>query len=217
VEAEIVAGSAPALEQVFARLGWEGRTQIVQAEATAGTVYKLLCAFNPVAGSYNWGSPLSTIENYQEAHEEGDNLDTVFTRWRFGYDRNRAEFDPEQAFEAVLQCDPALSDIGGITTAEMAAAEAAFGRNDHAGVFLMTISDENTAEDVAGYYVFESTRSKVIAHLDGVPWVEAYPFEIGDIRDAQLPWWSTSKKLRITRYRKDWDTELIDLSAVEAV
>ena len=214
VESDLVAGNAPALEQVFARLGWEGRTQVVQAEATAGTVYKLLAANNPAAGTYDWDAALSTVENYQDAHEEGDNLDTVFTRWRFAYDLDRL-FQAEQSFTSVLQCDPDQSDIAGITTTEMADAEKQFGRNDHAGVAFLTISDEDTAEDVAGYYVFESIRSKVIAHIEGVPWVEAYAFEIGDIRDATLPWWSSTKKVRLTRFRKDWETELIDLSGVE--
>ena len=45
--------------------------------------------------------------------------------------------------------------------------------------------------------------------------MEAYPIEFGDIYDALLPWWSAAKNLRITRYVKNWDTELIDLSGVE--
>ncbi len=215
VEAELGGRRSTTLEQVFALLGWEGRTQILQVEQTAGTVYKLLAANNPSAGTYDWDASLSTLENYQDATEQGDSLDNVFTRWRFAFDRNRSALVIEEAFEAVLQCDPNASDIAGITTTEMSNAEKAFGRRDHAGVFLLTISDENTAEDVAGYYVVESTRAKVIAHIVGVPWVEAYPIEIGDIRDALLPWWPASKDLRITRYVKNWDTELIDVSGVE--
>ena len=69
---------------------------------------------------------------------------------------------------------------------------------------------------MAEYYVSESKRiPAATVALFGVPWVQGYALELGDVIDLQLPWWFASRSVRLLGYSKQWDTGPIDLIGIE--
>jgi hypothetical protein len=205
------------LEDVVSALGFESRSQLIQAEEASGTKYRMLCATNPSIGVYSFNAATRTLTEWESASEDGRSLSNITTRWSAMYalDRSRVQ-SGEEPFDEVLNVSVDESDVPGITTANMTTAEATFGPRPRPLVLLPTIADQTTAERVLGYHVVEGKRVASIISLTGVPWVEAYDLEIGDIVDVGLDWWTVAtKRFRIIQYAKRSSDELADITLVE--
>jgi hypothetical protein len=205
------------LEDVVSALGFESRSQLIQAEEASGTKYRMLCATNPSIGVYSFNAATRTLTEWESASEDGRSLSNITTRWSAMYalDRSRVQ-SGEEPFDEVLNVSVDESDVPGITTANMTTAEATFGPRPRPLVLLPTIADQTTAERVLGYHVVEGKRVASIISLTGVPWVEAYDLEIGDIVDVGLDWWAVAtKRFRIIQYTKRSSDELADITLVE--
>ena len=217
---------APMMGETFAEfvgaLEYESRAQLVRVEESGGTKFRLLCAqVDPTlgVGNYNFGASVATLTHWEDVAESSLDADHVFTRWTAAINPSLAE-DPRaiDAYEDVLEVNPSVSDVPGISTADMAAAEASYGRRDHPLIALQVndAADRNHSEDLLGYYVHEHKRgSLVIAELRGVPWTESYALELGDVISAQLPWWASARHLRILQLSRDWEKRSYDVIAVE--
>jgi hypothetical protein len=51
--------------------------------------------------------------------------------------------------------------------------------------------------------------------IDGVPWVDAYTLERGDLISVTPPWESTAKTCRVVGYVRRFDDEMANLLVVE--
>ena len=213
---------APMMGEQFAdfvgALEWQSRAQLVRCEESSGTTHRLLCAAVPSAGSYDFGSAVATVTEWADIGETTLNDEHLFTRWRVAHNPDLSE-DPSsiEAYAAMIECTPDASDIPGITTGEMAAAESRYGRRDHPFA-LVQANDAATpshVHDLIGYYAHEHSRALVIADIRGVPWTESYALELGDVISAEFPWWGAAKKLRLLQVARNWADRTCDLVGVE--
>lgn len=199
------------------RLCFEGRARMIQEEGASETVYKLITA----ESDYEWPAAAVTLTEWQECSKSTRLGETIKTRFRalYDFDRSLGRLD-ESSYRLSLRADVDLNDISGtVATSVFTAAEQRYGRQDHNGFFFLTITDDATAEEVLGYYCTELVRVAAVYTLIGVPWVEGFPIERGDIIDL-IPGVdddSTTVKAQVIEYTKDFLTEFIDLVAVEII
>ncbi len=213
------------LETMLGRVAFESRSQIVTAELAAGTRYRRLAANNPSSATYDYTLPAGApvIDDFGDGIEDGRDLTTIFTRWVGHYAMHRPtalgafsgvgdDIDP---FRAIERADPDTMDLAGLTTSSADGWEASFGRRDHLGFFFVTLDETATVDNVLAFYVVEAVRAAATARLRGVPWVDAYGIELGDIIEANLDWWSAKRKVRTIGVTKRWGDEMVDLIVVE--
>lgn len=198
--------------ELMERLGYESRANLIRSEAVGGPRLKMFAA----DASYLWpaasGDTITEAEKRYEVGRDGRELSTRF-EWVYGRDLSRG--DDMSAYDLLVRANPVTSDVG-VSASTLATLEAEWGRRDASvGVFL-AIQDEASAEDVAGYYVAEATRTPAgVIVLERVAWWQVPGIEIGDVRSVSLPWRSASVKSRVIEVRKAFRSGLVDLRLVE--
>jgi hypothetical protein len=206
-------------EDVLARLAFECRANIVPDETAAGTVWRFLTA------ETDYGFPAATlsITEWEKGGiaELGLSLDELGTRWVAHYAPDASLPEGDEAFTRIAVANPDTSDVS-VTTSQLAAAEAAFGRLDAQPFAFLAHQDEATLENVFGYYVSEGIRAgqgsivpAVLVAISGVPWWEGYALQVGDLISVTLPWRTAAKKLRVIQTSKSFETEHVEVRAVE--
>lgn len=198
--------------QVAARMQHGARSNLIPEVTATGIAWKLLQA----ESDYEWPAASGSIADWDRFVEAGRDLRELATRYRFPYGYNAALGIDETAWTALVVATPDQSDVS-VSAAQLATAEATFGRFDAEPVTLPTILEEATAEEIAGYYVNEGIRLAALFLISGVPWWDAYLVEVGDLKNVTPPWASSSVKVRVIEYVKDWGTEQIELRCVEVV
>lgn len=196
--------------EIAARMQHAARSNLIPEETASGTEWKLLQAET----DYEWPAASGSITEWESFVEAGRDLRELATRYHFPYAYDASLGIDEAAFTAVVVATPDQSDVS-VTTGQLATAEATFGRRDAEPVALPTILEEATAEEIAGYYVHEGIRLAAIFVISGVPWWQAYAVEVGDLLDVTPPWASSSVKVRVIEYVKDFGTEQIEIRCVE--
>lgn len=201
---------------ILARLGYEMRTNIVAEEALNGTQWHLLAATT----SYAFPAVGGSLTEYQTWKEKTRTLAEVATRFRFGYDVDRtlgifSLGAMGEAFPSAVNITAENNDVSDPSVSDLEDAEEVYGRLDAPFVGFLCVVDETTAEDVAAYYVHEKIRAPRIFELRGVGWDEGYALERGDIVGFTPPAEAVELKCRVIGYRKEADSERIDLKLVE--
>lgn len=181
---------------VLAALAYEGRCSVVADERASATTWRLAAALS----TYAWPSASTTLTKWQELTEEGRAPDAIRTRFRHLYQWRPELGDGIEAFAAAIQ-----------TT--VTAAETKVGRHDADAVGLRTIETTATASEIAGYYEQERSRIAATWSIRGVPWIDGYALERGDVL-AFTPPWATAKKARVIETQSRTDG-LVDLRVVE--
>jgi hypothetical protein len=213
---------------------WENRFQIITEETNANTVFRILVAEK--AGDDHFVFPRSDreITQWRNAVEDTRELDTIFTRWRWYSEPNRALLDqgfhdPVSLFARAITLDNPdgtqyFSDLPAIDPVEMTRVETAVGARDAPPHFLVSPRPVPTdvppanawADQVAEYYISESKRfPAATVLLEGVPWSQGYDVELGDVIDLKLSGWVYKRYMRVLGYSKHWDTGLVDLVCIE--
>jgi hypothetical protein len=180
------------LRDVLAGLAYESRANLVADERSSGTVYRLLAALS----TYAWPAASVTLAKWQELIEEGRLADAIATRFRHLYQWRPELGSGIESFTAAIQ-----------TT--VTAAETKFGRHDADPVGLRSVEATATASEIAGYYEQELSRVAAIWSMKGVPWIDGFALERGDVV-AFTPPWRTATKARVveTTLRTDGLTDL---------
>jgi hypothetical protein len=210
-----------AFENIVGQICYENRCQLVFEEENGGTKAKLLVAEKQAADHFVWTRSGREITQWQSAVEDTRELESIFTRWRWFSEPNRALIDqgfsnPEVQFERAVQVNPTTSDLTDITTTSMGLAEDRTGARESRAHFLVSPRTDAWADEVAEYYVSESKRvPAATVGILGIPWSESYDLELGDVIEAQLDGWPDKRSLRLLGYSKDWSTGLVDIVAIE--
>jgi hypothetical protein len=217
-------------EGEIGQLCYENRCQLIFEETNAETKFKILVATKVGDDIFAYQSSGRAITEWQRVEEDTRELNTIFTRWRWNSEPNRALLDQgfrqdTALFSRAVLVDQFASDLDpAITVEEIQRVEALVGPSDAPAQFLVSprpdsgdAAGENAwADEVAEFYVSESKRfPAATVALFGVPWVQGYDLELGDVIDIQLPWWTATRAIRLLGYSKQWDTGLIDLIGIE--
>jgi len=185
------------LLDVCAGLGFEGRCSLLADERTAATTYRLLAAL----ATYAWPAAATTLTKWQAIEEEGRDAQEILTRTRYLYQWHPELGDSIDAFLAAVQ-----------TT--VSAAETKYGRHDAPAVGLRTVQVAATAAEIAGYYSAELARVAALWRITGVPWIDGYTLERGDVVQFTPPWHGSARKGRVIEAMLRLDN-LTDLRVVE--
>jgi len=201
------------LEAVVLRLAHEARTNLVQEEGAAATLFKAYAA----STSHEWGAAERTLTLWDSFELESRDGSEVATRFRALYAPDLSRRSEDDLWRKALRADPEVSDLSGLATSFFAAREADYGRRDHPGYAFATLYDDATAKDAMTYYAREESRDGRVAIVKGVPWWDGYDLERATKIAATPPWGSAPLLWRLVSYRKDPATELVDLRLVEVV
>ncbi len=199
--------------QCLSRLAFEMRTNILQEEGATGALYKMYSA----EADYEWPADSGNITQWVNTLEQGPSSVRVATRFRFGW-----QWDPVtgitriEGFAKTVQIDADNNDVTKPSTADLQNAEKQFGRIDLAFQGFLTIRDETTAKDRAGYYAHELIRVASVVLLENVPPLEAYGLERGDIRSFINQATGDTLKGRVLTYARNDDgfstVELVEVA-----
>ena len=183
---------------ILGRLGFEHRLQLVSEEAASATIYRLLTA------QADYTFPTTTeaeLDRWSRAREFGRGRLDFSTRFRTLFDPDRGLEVPEVSagYRQALRVDVDVNDIEDkVTTAALATAEENYGVRSRALVALSSVTDAATAIDREGYFATELTRSTGREYLlEGVPPLQAYTYERGDIVRLTPPWLGSSIYARV--------------------
>jgi hypothetical protein len=206
-------------EDVLARLAFESRANIVPDETAAGTVWRFLTAET----DYGFPAASLAITEWDKGGtvELGLSLEELGTRWVAHYAPDASLPEGDEAFTQIALANPDTSDVS-VTTTLLGNAEAAFGRLDAQPFAFLAHQDEDTLEEVFGYYVSEGIRAghgsvvpAALIAISGIPWWDGYALQVGDLRNVTLPWRTSAKKVRVIETRKSFETEQVEIRAVE--
>ena len=203
--------------EILQRMAFEARANVIAVETAAGRVWKMLAADI----DYGFGSPAASaiVTQLHGLSDEGrglDDLGSYFT-FRYGFDASLPGDGNEESYGKLLLANPIVSGVP-ISTTVIAAAAARFGAIDAGPVAFLTIQDDATAEDVAGYYVQERIAStRRVFRLTDVAWFDALPYDLGDLVYITPPWGSSAVVCRITEMAKAFDSQSWRMTAVEVL
>lgn len=199
------------LPELLARIGYEGRANVLRAEGAATSAYKALCA----EADYTWpASSGRALTQYQALSEVGRDGREIATRFQFLYDRDPSRGTDLAAYDGLLRANPTVSDVS-VSAATLATREQKYGRRDADVGVLLAHRNEASAQDVAGYYVAEAGRDAGTFVLRGCAWWEAADVEIGDLLDLAPPWRASAIKVRAVEVTRKFGAGVVDLRAVE--
>jgi len=177
--------------EVLARLGYEGRCNVVMREEATGTVYRCLVA----ESDYGFAASVRILSEIKDQTETGRAAIERATRFRGFYD---LDLDPEARsineddLKSVVRIDKDQNDASAkLATSLLTAAEDLLGRRDALPIAFYFIRDSATAIDVLAYYAHEALRMGS-RQAGSVPWDAGYDLELGDTveltpRDAMAP------------------------------
>jgi hypothetical protein len=204
--------------EIMGRLGFEHRFQLVSEEAAAQTIYRLLTA----KADYSYQTNTEAeIDRWSRAREIGRGRLDFGTRFRTLFDVDRSVEVPELSagYRQAIRVDVDSNDISAkLATAQLVTAEANYGIRNRALVALNSISDSSTAIDREAYFVAELIRAAGREYaLEGVPALQAYTRERGDIIRLTPPWLGAPIYARVVqKIRRSGEGALtFDLRAVE--
>lgn len=199
------------LPELLARIGYEGRANVLRGEGSATSAYKALCA----EADYAWpASSGRVLTQYQALSEVGRDGREIATRFQFVYDRDPSRGTDLAAYDGLLRANPTVSDVS-VSAATLATREQKYGRRDADVGVLLAHRNEASAQDVAGYYVAEAGRDAGTFVLRGCAWWEAADVEIGDLLDLAPPWRASAVKVRAIEVTRQFGAGVVDLRAVE--
>lgn len=205
------------------RIAFESALNMTQEEGASGVVWKL---HGPSYDATNDNFEFSTTGavaiqagEWESIEEVGRDLAQLFTRFLVVYDHDPFLGSGPDAFRKIYRADKDQNDISArIPTSLFTAAEARYGRREHAGFALYLVADDDTASWFLGYMAQELMRAARVFRLTGVPAWRVYDRERGDFVTVPVPWISTgSLPLRITRTATPLGVSRIDLDAVEVL
>lgn len=193
-------------------IAFEFRTQLVQDERAANTVYRALAA----NVDWTWGtsSGHQVLTQWNRLAERGRPIEALANRFRFLWDQDNTQPNALDGFQQVFRAGADASDFG-TDPVTFSTLETKWGRRDAAPLNFRTVHDADTIEELAGYYVTAMTREDVEIDVRGVPWVESATIEIGDVVSLTLPWESAAKKWRVVGLIRDMAAGTCDFELVE--
>ena len=204
--------------EIMGRLGFEHRFQLVSEEAAAQTIYRLLTA----KADYTYQTNTEAeIDRWSRVREVGRGRLDFGTRFRTLFDVDRSLEVPELSagYLQALRVDVERNDISAkLATAELITAEVNYGVRNRALVALNSVADSSTAIDREAYFVAELIRSDGREYaLEGVPALQAYTRERGDIIRLTPPWLGAPVFARVLQRirRRGAGALTFDLRAVE--
>jgi hypothetical protein len=165
--------------------------------------------------AWTWGASERAIDLWQRIEVLSRDGSTIGTRFRFFYAPDISQQRASDVWRKTKRADPEVSDLSGLTAANLVDAEKAYGRRDHPAVYLPSVFEDAAAIDIATYYGKEISRDARIFLVTGVPWWLAYDLERGSIVSITPPWSSGAIKCRVVSYVKNPGVELVDLRLVE--
>lgn len=199
------------LPELLARIGYEGRANVLRAEGAATSAYKALCA----EADYTWPSSSGrALTQYKALSEVGRDGREIATRFQFLFDRDPSRGTDLSSYDGIIRANPTVSDVS-VSAATLATREQKYGRRDADVGVLLAHRDEASAQDVAGYYVAEAGRDAGTFVLRGCAWWEAADLEIGDLVDVAPPWRASAVKVRAIEVTRQFGAGVVDLRAVE--
>jgi hypothetical protein len=203
--------SGELLPELLARIGYDGRANILRAEGAATSVYKVSCA----ESDYAWPASSGRVITLSDPPTEvGRNGREIATRFQFVYDRDPSIGSDLSAFRGLVRANPTVSDVS-VSAATLATREQEYGRRDAAIGVLLAHYDEASAEDAATYYIIEAGRNAGLFVLQRVQWWEAADLEMFDLIDKVLSWHTGTLKLRVIEVTRKLGAGVVDLRAVE--
>ena len=199
-------------EEVLQRMAFEARCNVFPVETATGRVWVMSSADL----NYGFGEATAVITQTHNMVDEGRavaNLANHFS-FRYAFDHAVGSSD-ESAFAGIINATPSVSDVP-IDVAHIIAAQARYGPLDNGPISFRCIQDEDTALDVAGYYVQERmANNRRVFRLSGVAWFDALPYILGDLVLIAAPWASAATNCRILSMTKAFAANTWVIIAVE--
>lgn len=207
------------LPTMLGALAFQTRTNIVQAEGSAGTVWQMHTpAWNGSSGEFEFPAPAVTLRDWQTVNERGRSAEGIANRFRVLYARDRSiDSGDESGFLHVYKANSVAigSGLARITSGRIDDSIDAYGAREHGGFFLPDLDGDTTINICGSYLCHMALASPSVYEMRGVPWVDGYARERGDIVEFDLFYKAAPIKARILEVTKAWDTQLVDLVLVE--
>lgn len=206
------------IPSILGAIAFQSRTNIVQAEGSSETVWKMYtAAWNGSTEAFEFDATPSDIIDWQEVAELGRSAEGVANQFRVltAIDRSIDSGD-ETAFRQSTRANSIAVDasITRITAAKIDDSVERHGTRHHGGYFLPDI-DSADLDQTAAYLIEMSLSEPSRFELRGVPWVDGYALERGDIVNFDLDYKVATVKARILEIAKSWETQTVDLVLVE--
>ena len=177
----IIAGDARAAgfywDEIAQEFAYSMRSNLVPVQTANGREWAPL---TPNA-AYKFPAPTKLLTAHQPLVNSGRSLSEFFTDslHRYGYDASLGS--GEEAYASVVTANPQTSDVS-TSAADIETVRKAIGSTQAAPAFFRFIQDEDTAKDVAGYYVQEALAyQRGVFDIPDLEWSEGYDAQAGDI------------------------------------
>jgi hypothetical protein len=174
-----------AFDEILQRMAFESRSNIIPVETASGRVWRVLAA----NADYGWGQAVAVIAEYVSMQDLGRGLDDLASLFSFRYDFDASvgRGDSEEPFRKALIASPTVSEVP-ILVDEIAAAADRFGDVQAEPIDYIGIHVAASAEQIAGYFVQERMAARRVFEIQGVPWFDGFPIELGDLVRSVPPW-----------------------------
>lgn len=199
-------------EEVLQRMAFEARCNVFPVEKATGREWVMSSADD----DYGFGAATATITQTHDMTDDGRAIADIANHLSFRYAFDASlESNNEEGFKQVLLASPVVSDVP-IAVADILAASRRFGAIESGPIAFRCIQDDDTAEDVAGYYVQERmANNRRVFRLSGVAWFDALPYILGDLVLITAPWASAATNCRIISMTKAFAANTWTIVAVE--
>ena len=199
-------------EEQVQRVAFEARCNVFPVETPTGREWMMAGA----DVNYGFGAATAIIAQTHDMTDEGRAIEDLANSFsfRFAFDNSLGSSD-ESGYAGVALASPSGSSVP-ISVADIAAAETRYGPLESGPIAFRCIQDEDTALDVAGYYVQERmANNRRVFRLSGVAWFDALPYVIGDLVLIAAPWASAATNCRIISMTKAFTANTWTIVAVE--
>lgn len=176
-------------DDILLRMGFEARSNIVPEDEASSRKWR--CLQSQTDYAWDTDDVSGEIDVWDDFVDGGRDWRELASRFNFRYDYDPTLGTSEEAFKQVVIATPDKSDVS-VTTTAIGDARDLFGEREASPVFLYSILDETTAEEIAGYYVQEGiANGRRVYAIRGVPHHQAYKLRVGDLFELVPAWIST--------------------------
>jgi hypothetical protein len=170
--------------EVAQHLAYFSRLNLIPEYTSNGRVWKFLGADQ----NYKFPAPTFYLTEFGGCVDIGRDLEELATNFKFRYDFRPALGGSEESYSKVIVANPQNSDVT-MTAEELETARGKIGDRELPQQFFRNIADEDTAKELAGYFVQElSDADRSVLQITEVPWTQGYERQLGDIIEVTPPW-----------------------------
>ncbi len=203
----------PDLASQLAPLLFDTRMQLLTRETNAGTEWYLQTpAYSTPSATYYWPGTPREITQWQSIRMSSRLGEDVANEWRILLQRDWSQLAGQVDGYMQGVTEETTRVYGGLVLVS----QLAYGARQHPGFSFDTLGQSaDHVECYSSYYMRAGMDTPLTWTINGIPWIEGYDLERGDLIEFTPEGRAQVGKARIIVTTKHWQTELVDVVCVE--